>query len=623
MNAPWSRAWFSALAILQVAGVALAGNVVVTGELKQWHKLTLTVDGPQASETDSAPNPFLDYRLLVRFTHQSGEPTYRVPGYFAADGRAAESSASAGNKWRAHLSPDKPGRWTYAISFEKGSQIAIRPEAGEPVAGCDGLSGSIDIAPTDKTGRDFRAAGRLQYVGQRYLRFAGNGEYFLKFGPDSPETLLGTADFDGTISRKTPLKTWKPHRSDWRDGNPTWQNGKGKGLIGALNYIAGKGANSFSFLTYNADGDGDNVWPFVQRDDKLHYDCSKLEQWQVVFDHAQAMGLYLHFKLQETENDDNQQKHNTTGVVKASLDGGDLGVERKLYCRELVARFAHELALNWNLGEENTQSPEQQRAMAAYIRDVDPYAHHIVIHTYPGRLDAVYPPLLGEQSVLTGASLQQAWNAAHQHTVKWIEASRRAGKPWVVAYDEQGPATTGVPADPGYAGRDGIAGTGDKVYDLHGVRKYTLWGNLMAGGAGVEYYFGYEQPEHDLRCEDWRSRDQSWNYGRVALAFFRENSIPFWTMENADGLVGNPLHDNSRYCLARPGEIYVVYLPTGGEASLDLTGQPGAFRVTWYDPRGGGELRHGSVEQVLGGRNVSLGLPPAEPENDWVVLVRR
>ena len=36
-----------------------------------------------------------------------------------------------------------------------------------------------------------------------------------------------------------------------------------------------------------------------------------------------------------------------------------LGPERKLYCRELIARFGHNLALNWNLGEENTQSTEE------------------------------------------------------------------------------------------------------------------------------------------------------------------------------------------------------------------------------------------------------------------------
>src|SRR5690606_8458592 len=144
--------------------------------------------------------------------------------------------------------------------------------------------------------------------------------------------------------KNAPLKTWGPHVRDWKPGDPTWKGGKGKGMIGALNYLAGRGVNAFSFIPYNAGGDGDNVWPFASHDDKLHYDCSKLDQWAVVFDHAQALGLYLHFKMQEQENDDDGP---------ASLDGGDLGPERKLYCRELVARFGHELALNWNLGEEN------------------------------------------------------------------------------------------------------------------------------------------------------------------------------------------------------------------------------------------------------------------------------
>jgi hypothetical protein len=50
-------------------------------------------------------------------------------------------------------------------------------------------------------------------------------------------------------------------------------------LIGAIDYLSSKGADSISFLTYNAGADGDNVWPFVARDDKFHYDVSKLDQW--------------------------------------------------------------------------------------------------------------------------------------------------------------------------------------------------------------------------------------------------------------------------------------------------------------------------------------------------------
>ncbi len=340
-----------------------------------------------------------------------------------------------------------------------------------------------------------------------------------------------------------------PHVQDWRAGDPTWRDGKGKGLIGAINYLAGKGANAISFLPYNAGGDGDNVWPFVQRDDKLHYDVSKLEQWQIVFDHAQRQGLYLHFKLQETENDDHVRgsgEGRKTVDVREALDGGDLGPERRLYLREMIARYGYLLALNWNLGEENTQTADQQRAMSAFIRNTDPFAHHIVIHTFPNEQERVYAPLLGEQSVLTGASLQNAFDATHARTVQWVVASERAGRPWVVANDEQGPAELGAPPDPGFAGWNGLDAQGKPVQTLHDLRKYTLWGNLMGGGAGVEYYFGYAPPQSDLDLEDFRSRDKTWDYARIAVAFFRANKIPFWDMRPADELVGNPTHDNSR-----------------------------------------------------------------------------
>ena len=608
-----------------------SGAVAVTGELKQWHKVTLTMDGPFAREGDTDPNPFTDVRMTVTFVHESGAPRHVVPGYFAADGHAADSSADSGTKWRAHLAPDRTGTWTYAVSFVRGPGVAPGAAPGEPWAPFDGVSGRFTVASSDKTGRDFRAHGLLRYVGAHHLQFAGDDTWFLKAGADAPENLLAYADFDGTRSNKprkarageaspSGLKTWAPHVRDWRADDPTWKDGRGKGLIGALNYLAGKGCNAFSFLTYNAGGDGDDVWPFVERDDKLHYDCSKLDQWGIVFDHATALGLHLHFKMQETENDDRQGP----GAAQ-SLDGGDLGPERRLYCRELVARFGHNLALNWNLGEENTQSAAQQRAMAAYLRDIDPYGHPIVLHTYPNGQDRIYPPLLGSGSALTGASLQNAWNQAHQRTLKWVRESAKAGRPWVVANDEQNPADLGVPPDPGFAGFDGTARgkDGRGGYTLHDIRKLCLWGTIMAGGGGVEYYFGYRLPQNDLVCEDFRSRDRSWDYCRIALGFFASNEIPFQAMTNADDLVGNAACDNSRYCLAKAGEVYVVYLPDGGTASLDLSGATGAFTVKWFNPRAGGALLDGSVKSVTGGGTVALGAPPADPSEDWAVVVRK
>ena len=145
----------------------------------------------------------------------------------------------------------------------------------------------------------------------------------------------------------------------------------------------------------------------------------------------------------------------------------------------------------------------------------------------------------------------------------------------------------------------------------------------MGGGAGVEYYFGYQFAENDLVCEDWRSRDQSWDYCRIALDFFRDNDIPIHEMAPADELVGNSDHDNSTYCLAKPGEIYLVYLPQGGTNSLDLTSSKGKFSVQWFNPRSGGALTTGSVQTVTGETSVTLGEPSSDAGKDWLAIIRK
>jgi hypothetical protein len=583
-------------------------SVEVSGELKQWHTVTLTMDGPFGHERDHEPNPFTDYSLDVTFTHLDGG-SYRVPGYFAADGEAGESSADEGTKWRVHFTPDESGEWNYQVSFLIADNIVSgETDAVGRVMPLHEKTVVFTIAESDKRTPDFRARGRLSYVGKSLLQFQGDKSYFLKAGADAPETLLAYEDFDGTKSldsKKGPLKSWQPHVRDWKEGDPTWQGGKGKGLIGALNYLSSKGCNAFSFLTYNVDGDGDNVWPFVAPREKFHYDCSKLDQWETVFGHATAMGLFLHFKLQETENDDHKGRGGKTEEIQAALDGGDLGLERKLYCRELVARFGHHLALNWNLGEENTQTTEQQLAMADYIRELDPYDSPIVVHSYPNKKDQVYRPLLGKEP-MTGASLQNSnLKGCHRQVVKWLDLARESGRPWTIAFDEPGDAQLGMPPDPDWPGMENYEGP-----SIHDCRKFALWGTLMAGGMGVEYYFGYKLPENDLRAEDWRSRDQSWDYCGIALQFFEKEKLPVAEMLNCDELVGNPKHDNSRYCLAQEDKVYLVYLPEGGECNLQVPDKEAT--LTWFNPRTGERKPEEKFTSTF----------RAPDEEDWLAVIR-
>ena len=51
-------------------------NGIVSGELKKWHRVSITWDGPNTSETN-ANNPFRNYRLNVTFTHPVSGKSYR------------------------------------------------------------------------------------------------------------------------------------------------------------------------------------------------------------------------------------------------------------------------------------------------------------------------------------------------------------------------------------------------------------------------------------------------------------------------------------------------------------------------------------------------------------------
>ncbi len=584
----------------EISVFGAATKCQVSGELKQWHKVTLTFAGPETGE-DAQPNPFRDYRLIVTFS--KGQKQFVAHGYYAADGNAAETSAKAGNKWRVHFVPDETGSWKYTASFRTGRDIALTndPKVGSATA-FDGVTGTFEISISDKTGLDHRGKGLLKYVSEHYLKYTGTSEYYLKGGADSPENFLAYEDFDGTYDASADSGSYKdvgtfihkyvPHVRDWQPGDPTWKGNKGKGIIGALNYLASEGMNSVYFLTYNLDGgDGRDTWMWTTSKARDRFDCSKLDQWEIVFDHMDRLGIMLHFVTQETENDRNL--------------GGSAGLNpiRKLYYRELVARFSHHLAVMWNLGEENNTPDKDRKEIAAYIRALDPYDHPITVHTHNNQSPGFYKGILGD-SCFEASSIQSELDRYHGDAVTLRRLSAEAGRKWAIFGDEQAPASHGVVPD-----------VNDPTHDE--PRKLALWGNLMAGGSGVEWYFGHRFPHMDISCEDWRTRDVMWNQTRYALEFFQKH-LPFTEMSCHDELTSC----KNDYCFTRPGQIYAVYLPFGDTTDIDLGNSSATFTVQWYNPRTGGELQTGTKTEITGPGSVDIGQPPSEPGKDWVALIK-
>jgi hypothetical protein len=567
----------------------------VTGDLRKWYTIRINFRGPSTSEAAVEPNPFTDYRFQVQFISPS-DRKYNVPGFYAGDGEGRGS----GNIWQVCFSPGEVGKWLFVASFRKGPKVAVsvNANAGETAA-FDGYQGSFLVEECDKNAPGFLKWGRLEYAGEHYLKFR-DGPYWLKGGNDTPEDLLAYNGFDNTPGAK---HEYAKHVKDWNPGDPDWNNGAGKGIIGFLNYMAQEHVNSIYFMPNNIGGDGKNVWPYVGKidpkghpdNDNLHFDISKLHQWEIVFDHAQRKGIFLHFVLNEAEE-----------LNKRELDNGTLGVERKLFYRELIARFGHHLALQWNLCEEYNLrwkiSPELAKEYAGYIKAVDPYDHPISIH-HAGKAIKAWKPFLGDER-FTVTSFQTEDVSVVE---KWRSLSKEAGVPHVIGMDEFFPDK----ATPENA-------------DRH--RMQYIWPIYLSGGQ-LEFIL-----DELLKAEDFRKYEKHWKYMWYARKFMEEN-LPFWEMHPADELVVDEgkvqidLGDNKTLearaeVFAKPGQVYAVYLPTGNPSgAIDLEQSNCVYTLRWYNPRTG--AFEGDNVSIQGGKQQEIGEPPRQPTRDWVVLLRR
>jgi hypothetical protein len=373
-----------------------------------------------------------------------------------------------------------------------------------------------------------------------------------------------------------------------------------------INYIAEVGLNSIYLMPFTYAGDGNDVWPWADPQTRDSFDVSKLEQWEWIFSHLQQRGILIHMLVAETENE---------SLFEVEDGGAPFADTRKLYYRELVARFGHHLALTWDLGEETGWTDEkggevgvgittpQQKAFAQYIRDLDPYDHPITIHEI--EIEEIYPQLAGFEA-FEGPALQRH-SDYNQRIIEHLEMSVAAGRPWLVSMSEPLGWEYGLRPD-----------ADDPTRDI--PRKDVLWGVFMAGGAGVEWYAGWQNnaPTSDLSSEDLRVRQNMWRLNKIALDFFN-TYIPFWDMTADNDLVAG----DTDYGFAKAGELYLVYLKEGGDATIDLQDTDGTFDVHWFDPRNGGDLQTTSVNRVNGGGAAKLGPPPSAPGQDWAVLLRR
>lgn len=369
----------------------------------------------------------------------------------------------------------------------------------------------------------------------------------------------------------------------------------GRGIIGALNFLADTGANSIYFLPNNVDGDGDDTFPTIARLNKTRYDVSKLDQWEIVFTHAERLGILLHFVLAETESG-NENYH----------DNGRLGPQRRLYYRELIARFGHHLGVAFNIGEENDYSTARRKEFAEHLKAIDPYDHLVTSETRGNRFNEHYAPLLGDGNFdITSFQGGPSRSSMANLMIEWRQRSAQTGEPWVISFDEP----------------QGIQNSNtDNIRGYTSGRQNRMWPLYMSGGGGFEWYVQEVGGAHtfDQRINDFNLVGNAMRWTGNALDFFDRLDLSNMSPNHNLGSAPN----GETYVLATPGELYALYNDrSGANLSLNLRGVSGTFPVRWYDPVNGGDLQTGTVTEVQGGGVVSLGEAPSAINQDWAVLV--
>ena len=96
-------------------------------------------------------------------------------------------------------------------------------------------------------------------------------------------------------------------------------------------------------------------------------------------------------------------------------------------------------------------------------------------------------------------------------------------------------------------------------------------------------------------------------YGHM-VDFF--TSFEWWKTDPHDELVNKGV-----YCLAKPGEIYAVYLPKGGKATVKL--EPGIYSAAWFSALSGETIALSAAQGPIWNSS------EAPDQNDWALLLQR
>ncbi|HZH95472.1 MAG TPA: DUF4038 domain-containing protein [Flavisolibacter sp.] len=166
--------------------------------------------------------------------------------------------------------------------------------------------------------------------------------------------------------------------------------------------------------------------------------------------------------------------------------------------------------------------------------------------------------------------------------------------------------------------------------------RFAAWSAVLSGAAGHTYGGGHVWLAHVPEAPS--GAGGAWplemGFERNTLDYEGARSMGYlaqffkktqwWKMSPHAELVLE--YPENRYCLAVPGQEYIVYLRWGGTMKIDLkkTSENDRFQYYWFDPATGKSL---TPKEIRGGAEVFLSAPGGYPGNvnfhDWVLHIKK
>jgi len=331
------------------------------------------------------------------------------------------------------------------------------------------------------------------------------------------------------------------------------------------------------------------AWPAQSADDPLHpgfdYNRFNLPYWQK-FDRMlmYARDRDMNISLVLDMND---------GRVHPAAGSDD----EHRFIRYAVNRFAAFSNITWDMGDDldSYRDDNWTHETGSLIQELDPYKHLETSHPAGGNEHQ------DRASSWFGFTSYQEWSRK-QHEL--ILASRKL-------QEKTGRIIPQTNEEYGYEDHYPFWAAPDS--DSADALRRTAWDIYMAGGyqtAGESARRGTNiRPDMGGGWLNGRGDDTQTmflGYGHI-VDFFA--AFEWWKTNPHDELV-----NNGAYCIADPGKTYAVYLPHGGQVTVQL--QPGRYRAAWYSAMTGERIDLPAAE----GPNWTS--PETPDKFDWALLLQ-